>query len=45
VGDQDHGRVEAGQVALEPLERRYVQVVGRLVEQEQVGVGREGSGE
>ena len=37
VSDQDHGRVEADQVVLEPLERLDVEVVGGLVEQQQVG--------
>ena len=38
VGDEDDGGVEADQVGLEPLERRDVQVVGRLVEEQQVRV-------
>ena len=41
VGDEDHGRVERGELALEPLEVRDVEVVRRLVEQEQVGVAAE----
>ena len=38
VGDEHDRRVEAHQVLLEPLERGDVEVVGRLVEQQQVGV-------
>ncbi len=41
VRDEDHGRVERGQLALEPLEALHVEVVRRLVEEEQVGIGRE----
>ncbi len=36
VRDQDHGRVERVEVRLEPLERGDVEVVGGLVEQQQV---------
>ena len=45
VGDQDDRGVEAREVALEPLERRDVEVVGGLVEQQQVGVAGERPGE
>ena len=45
VGDEHDGGVERLQVALEPLERGDVEVVGRLVEQQQVGVARERAGE
>ena len=45
VGDEDDGGVERGQLPLEPLEALDVEVVGRLVEEEQVGVGREGARE
>ncbi len=45
VRDEDHGRVERRQLALEPLEALDVEVVRRLVEQQQVGVGREGASE
>ena len=45
VRDEDHGRVERGELALEPLEALDVEVVRRLVEQQQVGVGRERAGE
>ncbi len=41
VRDEDHRRVERGQLALEPLEARHVEVVRRLVEQQQVGVAAE----
>ena len=45
VGDEDDGGVEAGQVALEPLQRGDVEVVGRLVEQQQVRAGGERAGQ
>ena len=45
VGDEHDGGVERLQVALEPLQRGDVEVVGRLVEQQQVGVARERAGE
>ena len=45
VGDEDDGRVEFLQVALEPLQRLDVQVVGRLVEQEQLRLGGQHSRE
>ena len=38
VGDQHDRGVQRHEVLLEPLERRDVQVVGRLVEQQQVGL-------
>ncbi len=38
-------RVERLQVRLQPLERGDVEVVGRLVEQEQVGIARERAGQ
>ena len=38
-----HRRVERRQLALEPLEALDVEVVRRLVEEQQVGVGRERS--
>ena len=41
MGDQDHRGVEADQVRLEPLERGDVEVVRRLVEQQQIGVSGE----
>ena len=41
VGDEDDGGVEVAQVALQPLQRGDVEVVGRLVEQQQVGPGRQ----
>ena len=41
VGDEDHGGVERRELALEPLEARDVEVVRRLVEQQQVGVAAE----
>ena len=39
--DQDHGGIDRLELALEPLEVLDVEVVGRLVEQEQVGAPRE----
>ena len=41
VRDQDHTGVEPRQLALEPLEALHVEVVGRLVEEQQVGVAGE----
>ena len=38
MGHEHHRRVEAGEVALEPLQRGDVEVVGGLVEQQQGGV-------
>ena len=45
VGDEDHCRVDRLQLALEPFEAGDVEVVRRLVEQEEVGVAAEGAGE
>ena len=39
--DQDDRCIERDQMLLEPLERLDVEVVGRLVEQQQVGVAGE----
>ncbi len=41
MGDDDEGAPEVAQVAFEPLDRGDVEVVRRLVEQEQVGIGEE----
>jgi len=41
VGDEDDGGVEIGQITLEPLERGDVEVVGRLVEEQELGAGGE----
>jgi len=41
VGDEDDRGVEVDEVGLEPLQRGDVEVVGRLVEQQQVGLGRQ----
>ena len=38
---QDDRGVEAHEMLLEPLERLDIEVVGRLVEQQQVGIARE----
>jgi hypothetical protein len=45
VRDEDHGRVDRLELALEPFEAGDVEVVGRLVEEEQVGVAAESAGE
>ena len=45
VCDEDHRSVERGELTLEPLEVRHVEVVGGLVEEEQVGVAAERAGE
>ncbi len=45
VGDEDHARVERLQLLLEPFEVLDVQMVGRLIEQDQVGVAGERPGE
>ena len=45
VGDEDDGRVDRLELALEPLEVLDVEVVRRLVEQEQVGAARERASE
>src|SRR6266545_1646355 len=41
VRHEDDGRVERGELVLEPLEARDVEVVRRLVEEQQVGVASE----
>ena len=41
VRDQDDGRVQPDERALQPLEPLDVEVVGRLVEQQQVGIARQ----
>ena len=41
VGDDDEGAPEVAQVAFDPLDRCDVEVVRRLVEQQQVGIGKE----
>jgi hypothetical protein len=41
VGDGHDGALVVGQVALEPCDRLGVEVVGRLVEQQQVGLGEQ----
>ena len=45
VGDEDDGGVELDQVPLQPLQRGDVEMVGGLVEQQQVGLGGEGAGQ
>ena len=45
VRDEDHGRVERGELPLEPFEIRDVEMVRRLVEEKQVGVAAERAGE
>ena len=41
VRDEDHAGVERRELVLEPLEARHVEVVRRLVEEQQVGVAAE----
>jgi hypothetical protein len=41
VGDQDHGGVDRLELTLEPLEALHVQMVRRLVEEQQVRIARE----
>ena len=43
MGHEDDGGVERCQPVLEPLERGDVEVVGGLVEQQQVRIAREGA--
>ena len=45
VGDRDDGARVLLEEALEPVDRLGVEVVGRLVEQQQVGVAEEQAGE
>ena len=45
MGDHDDRRVELLELGLEPLERVDVEVVRRLVEQQQVGLGGERAGQ
>ena len=45
MGDDDEGALELPQIALEPLDRGDVEVVGGLVEQQHVGLGEERLGE
>ncbi len=45
VGDDDGGAGEAGQPALQPHRRLEIEVVGRLVEQQQVRRGEQGGGQ
>ena len=45
MGHEHHGGVEPFEVALEPLERGDVEVVGGFVEEQEVGVARERAGE
>src|SRR5207253_4197662 len=45
VRDEDDPGVERLQLLLEPLEARDVEVVGRLIEEQQIGVAAEGASE
>ena len=45
VGDEHHGGVQRLQMGLEPFQRGDVEVVGRLVEQQEVGVPGQGARE
>ena len=44
VGDRDHGAGEAGQELLQPFDRFGVEVVGRFVEQQHVGLATAAGG-
>ena len=41
MADQHERRAQADELALQPLDRRQVEMVGRLVEQQDVGLGRQ----
>ena len=41
VADDDDRRAAAGEIALEPFDGGKIEMVGRLVEQQDVGIGRE----
>ena len=41
MGDEDHAGVECRELTLEPLEALHVEMVRRLVQQDQVGIARE----
>ncbi len=43
--DEDDGCVDRLQLALQPLEARYIEMVRRLVEEQQVGIAAESAGE
>ena len=45
VADDDQRRAPSVEIALEPLDRGQVEMIGRLVEQEHIGLGREHAGE
>ena len=45
VADQHDAGAGGGKLLLQPFDRRQVQVVGRLVQQQQVGGGGEGTGQ
>ena len=45
MADQDQRRAQARQFAFQPFDRRQVEMIGRLVEQQNVGLGRERAGE
>ncbi len=45
VADQDEGGADALQLGFEPLDRRQVEMVRRLIEEQHVGLRREGTGE
>ena len=45
MADQHEGRAQARQFAFEPFDRRQVEMVGRLVEQQDVGLRRQRAGE
>ena len=45
VADDDDGRAERRELRFQPLDRRQVEMIGRLVEQQDVGRGGERTGE
>ena len=45
VGDDEHSAVVAGQKAFQPLQGFDIQVVGRLVEQQEPGAGLQQAGQ
>ena len=45
MADQDDAGAHPGQLALQPLDAGQVEMVGRLVEQQDVGRGGQGAGQ
>ena len=44
MADRDKGAIEAFQPAFQPVDRRQIEVIGRLVQQQQVGLHRQHAG-